>query len=150
MYIIWFKNVNVIYIYVYIKSTIWKPRISGIRELFRFRSDRVSTFPFFLRFYHWETVWSIYIRILKGSRSGILRTGTKIWLGRRNPSYHERYTDEVLDLQQLVIVINDIFHSDIFPLLTLLTQKQEKVRIIRSVSSYFAYFCLVLSNSLSF
>lgn len=103
MYIIWFKNVNVIYIYVYIKSTIWKPRISGIRELFRFRSDRVSTFPFFLRFYHWETVWSIYIRILKGSRSGILRTGTKIWLGRRNPSYHERYTDEVLDLQQLVI-----------------------------------------------
>lgn len=147
MYIIWFKNVNVIYIYVYIKSTIWKPRISGIRELFRFRSDRLFH-PFYDTI--WETVWSIYIRILKGSRSGILRTGTKIWLGRRNPSYHERYTDEVLDLQQLVIVINDIFHSDIFPLLTLLTQKQEKVRIIRSVSSYFAYFCLVLSNSLSF
>lgn len=147
MYIIWFKNVNVIYIYVYIKSTIWKPRISGIRELFRFRSDRLFH-PFYDTI--WETVWSIYIRILKGSRSGILRTGTKIWLGRRNPSYHERYTDEVLDLQQLVIVINDIFHSDIFPLLTLLTQKQEKVRIIRSVSSYFAYFCLVLSNFLSF
>lgn len=100
MYIIWFKNVNVIYIYVYIKSTIWKPRISGIRELFRFRSDRLFH-PFYDTI--WETVWSIYIRILKGSRSGILRTGTKIWLGRRNPSYHERYTDEVLDLQQLVI-----------------------------------------------
>lgn len=146
MYIIWFKNVNVIYIYVYIKSTIWKPRISGIRELFRFRSDRLFH-PFYDTI--WETVWSIYIRILKGSRSGILRTGTKIWLGRRNPSYHERYTDEVLDLQQLVIDKRYFsFRYLSSPYASI--QKQEKVRIIRSVSSYFAYFCLVLSNFLSF
>lgn len=100
MYIIWFKNVNVIYIYICIY------KIDNLKATY-IRYTRIisfpvrSTFPFFLRFYHWETVWSIYIRILKGS--GILRTGTKIWLGRRNPSYHERYTDEVLDLQQLVI-----------------------------------------------
>lgn len=147
MYIIWFKNVNIIYIYI----------IDNLKATY-IRYTRIISFPSssgLIAYRLFLPFWSIpverpfdrFIQILKRSRLGILRMGQRYdWnIGEGESLVSQKIQDEVLDLQLMIDKRRN--HSDIFPFL-----REKKICIIWSISSFFTYpvisltFALPLSN----